>query len=316
MSNRTVLLFVAAIFMAGLTAFVVRQSMPSPPVEQVTAPQGSRVLIAKRDLGQGSFANVQTDFDFAPLPAENIREFHLQEGRFNVTDYQGAIIRRAVKSGEPLSDGMMVKRGSGGFMSAVLESGKRAVSIAVSATSGNAGFVLPGDFVDLILTHRVRVEDAGAASATDSVISETFVENVRVIAVDQMLDNPENKAVLAKTITVEVTPKQAEKINVAQDLGKISLSLRSLAADVATSQTAPADASSAENGGETAKEGLTSEAVDPFFMETVPAPPAAKAVTSDRDLSSALSSDSEVSPRVRVIRGGEVQTLRFYREQP
>lgn len=316
MSNRTVLLFVAAIFMAGLTAFVVRQSMQPPPIEQVAAPQGSKVLIAKRDLGQGTFVNVQTDFDFAPWPAENIREFHLPEGRVNVADYQGAIVRRAIKAGEPLSDGMMVKRGSGGFMPAVLEPGKRAISIAVSATSGNAGFVLPGDFVDLILTHRVRVEDAGANSGTDSVISETFVENVRVIAVDQMLDNPENKAVLAKTITVEVTPKQAEKINVAQDLGKISLSLRSLAADAAKAEAAPADAAPANSGGEAANEGLTSEAVDPFFMETVPAPPAGKAVTSDRDLSPALSNDSEVSPRVRVIRGGEVQTLRFYRENP
>lgn len=303
--------------MAAMTAFVVHQRMQPPSIEQA-AVQGIRILVAKRDLAPGSFVNPQMDFDFTAWSPENIREFHLQEGKVNIGDYQGAVVRRAVKAGEPLTDGLMVKRGSGGFMPAVLEPGKRAVSIAVSVTSGNAGFVSPGDFVDLILTHRVRVEEGGVNSGSDSVISETFVENVRVIAVDQMLDNPENKAVLAKTVTVEVTPKQAEKVNVAQDLGKISLSLRSLAADAAKPAVTAerGEAAKSEEAAAPPAGAQADQVVDPFFMESAPAPVADESVTSDRDLSKALSNQSEVSPRVRVIRGNQVETLRFYREKP
>jgi pilus assembly protein CpaB len=120
-----------------------------------------------------------------------------------------------------------MKSGEGGFMSAVLNQGMRAVSIGVNATTGNAGFVSPGDRVDLLVTHHVKVPQGNAMQ--DYVVSETFVRDVRVVAVDQMIDNPENKAILAKTVTVEVTPHQAEEVAVAMDMGKISIALRSAA---------------------------------------------------------------------------------------
>lgn len=115
------------------------------------------------------------------------------------------VARRAIQKGEPILKTVLVKSNEGGFMSAVLEPGKRAVSIAVDSTSGNAGFIFPGDKVDLILTHSVTNQSVQTRA------SETFVEDVRVLAVDQMLDNPENKAVLAKTVTLEVTPNRPKK---------------------------------------------------------------------------------------------------------
>src|SRR5262249_21137290 len=138
-------------------------------------------------------------------------------------------------AGEPITVSALIKPGAGGFLSAVLEPGKRAVSIAVSATSGTAGFIFPGDRVDMIVTHRLKVKEISSNSnqqdSTESVVSETFVEDVRGGAGDQMLDNPKNKAIPAKTVTLEVSPEQAEKVNVAVELGKISLALRSLASD-------------------------------------------------------------------------------------
>src|SRR5690606_24529682 len=132
----------------------------------------------------------------------------------------------------------------GGFLSAVLEPGTRAVSIAVNPTSGNAGFISPGDRVDLIITRRVRGSQNDGAS-NESVISETFVRDVRVVAVDQMLNNPENVAILAKTVTVEVTPKVAEKINIAAEMGRISIALRSIVppSPEQEAQTPPAEES-------------------------------------------------------------------------
>jgi pilus assembly protein CpaB len=104
----------------------------------------------------------------------------------------------------------------------VLYPGKRAISVGVDVVSANAGFIFPGDKVDLLLTHSIDNADGKKSFAT-----ETFIEDVRVLAIDQQVNNPEKKALVPKTVTLEVTPKQAEKILVAQELGKISLILRS-----------------------------------------------------------------------------------------
>jgi len=148
----------------------------------------------------------------------------------------------------------------------------RAVSVAVNATSGNAGFISPGDRVDLIVTHRIKIQGGGETGAQESVVSETFVHNVRVLAVDQMLDNPENKAILAKTVTVEVNDTQAEQIAVATEMGKISMALRSLTTEQIVGQ------------------------------------PHESRTTQD-DVSKSLGGG--VVPRIRVIRGDQVENMEF-----
>ncbi len=146
-------------------------------------------------------------------------------------------------------------------------------------TSGNAGFIFPGDRVDLILTHSVKSDEM---SGKDSLASETFVENVRVLATDQSVENPDNTAVLAKTVTIEVTKRQAEKINVAKDLGKISLSLRSLA----------------PHEGE--EEESLQEAGEEF--------------TRDSDVSPILSPRSTSAVKVQVVHGNKREQVEFDRE--
>jgi len=102
----------------------------------------------------------------------------------------------------------------------------RAISVPINATTGISGFVFPGDRIDLLLTHSIRGD-----KATDAVrrASETVLSDIRVLAVDQRTDDAEGKAALAKTATLEVTPTQAEIIAVANEMGRLSLSLRSLA---------------------------------------------------------------------------------------
>ena len=197
-------------------------------------------------------------------------------------DFEGSVARRGVKKGEPISVSELVKSNEGGFMSAVLEPGKRAISVAVDATSGNAGFIFPGDHVDLILTHQMNVGGRGVERA-----SETFIEDARVLAVDQMLDNPENVAVLAKTVTLEVTPKQAQEINVAKDLGKISLSLRSLATKKKEDEASAAP---------TTFDDVLST------MDTAPLP--SENVTRDTDVSKVITPRDAAGSHVRVLRGG------------
>jgi pilus assembly protein CpaB len=109
----------------------------------------------------------------------------------------------------------------------VLEPGKRAVSVSINATTGIAGLVFPGDRVDLILTHNIPEEEGGKKKMRRA--SETVLKNIRVLAVDQTVDDQTGEPEVAKTTTLEVTPKQAEIIAVVIELGRLSLSLRSLA---------------------------------------------------------------------------------------
>jgi pilus assembly protein CpaB len=122
---------------------------------------------------------------------------------------------------------MLMRPGDRGFLAAVLGPGMRAISVPVTATSGVAGLVFPGDRVDLILSHQVKdeLDPAGPPKTT----SETVLTDIRVLAIDQTVTDQDNKPVLAKTVTFEVTPKQVEVIGVASSLGSLSLSLRSLA---------------------------------------------------------------------------------------
>lgn len=229
MQMRSLILLLISCAVALVVMFMMRSENPSG------GPHGPRVLVAVTDIPQGSFVQAEKNFLWQAWPEESISPLFLVEGQFDAQKLNGAVARREILKGEPIIESTLVKSNEGGFMSAVLSPGMRAISIAVDATSGNAGFIFPGDRVDLVITHSIEMRDAEETNKR-VLASETFIENVRVLAVDQSLDNPEQTAMLAKTVTLEVTPEQVEKINVAKDLGKISLSLRSLAKDRANAE--------------------------------------------------------------------------------
>ncbi|PZP87269.1 MAG: Flp pilus assembly protein CpaB [Azospirillum brasilense] len=278
-----------AILILGLVIAVgTAVSLKSRMGQQAAAPK-SQVLVAAADIPAGSFVRAEYHLKLADWPQDNITPAMLTSEAVQPVDYEGAVARRAISTGEAITNSMLVKSNEGGFMSAVLEPGKRAVSIPVDPTSGNAGFIFPGDRVDLILTHKIDL-NGGEERA-----SETFIEDVRVLAVDQMLDNPENKAMLAKTVTLEVTPKQAEEINVAKDLGKISLSLRSLA----TKKDAAGDT-----------DGPTT--FDEVLQQEVPTDLPPQNLTRDTDVSKIITPRDAAGTRVRVLRpGAEPQEIEF-----
>lgn len=225
MSGRTIIFVILAVIV-GFTAIVLKSRMSQVPEPVADAPPPiGKVLVATRDIAQGNFVQSQ-DIEWKDMGEEIAKNpSYIHEGSSTIEAYNGAVVRRSLRAGEPVPQNAITRAGDGGFLSAVLEPGMRAVSIAVNATSGNAGFISPGDRVDLIVTHRIR---ATGSHANDTVVSEIFIKDCRVVAIDQMLDNPDNKAVLAKTVTVEVTPKQAAEVAVAMEMGKISVALRSL----------------------------------------------------------------------------------------
>jgi len=278
MPARSLIILALGIVVAIGTAVSLKNRMASAPVGGAQ----TQVLVAADAIPAGAFVRAE-QIGLADWPEKNITESMLTTANVQPTEYVGAVARRAIRAGEPITQGTLVKSSEGGFMSAVLEPGKRAISISVDPTSGNAGFIFPGDRVDLILTHRLGNGDAAERA------SETFIEDVRVLAVDQMLDNPENKAVLAKTVTLEVSPKQAEEINVAKDLGTISLSLRSLA----TKSVEPL----APDAGPVSFDDVLSNALPDDL------PPSN--VTRDTDVSKVITPRGAAGTRVRVLRGGK-----------
>lgn len=152
------------------------------------------------------------------------------KGKRKQKEFVGAVVRSSVVTGQPITDDSVVKVGERGFLAAVLTPGMRAVSFPITASSGIAGLVFPGDRVDLILAHKFKT--AGSGKARVRLASETLLTNVRILAIDQRTDDQKDqkrKSKVGKTVTVEVSPKQAEIISVALNLGKLSLSLRSLA---------------------------------------------------------------------------------------
>ena len=113
-------------------------------------------------------------------------------------------------------------------MAAVLEKGMRAVSTEISPETGAGGFILPNDRVDVILSRRDR--EAEKANGVEAHISNTILTNVRVLAIDQLVQEKEGqRVVVGKTATLELTQRQAETLAVARQTGTLSLTLRSIA---------------------------------------------------------------------------------------
>lgn len=252
-----------------------------------------KVLSAAVEIPAGGFVRGGDHVTFISWPSDQITDAMLTSDKYKVTDFDGAVAHRGIGKGAPILKGDLVKAHEGGFMSAVLDPGKRAVSIPVDPTTGNAGFIFPGDHVDLLLTHMVNQNGQQARA------SETIIEDVRVLAIDQMMGNTENKAVLAKTVTLEVTPKQAESINVAKDLGKLSLSLRSLARD------------EKGNGEATDKAAEAPLSFDDVLRDVPPeARTESQRITRDTDVSRMITPRG-LAGSVRVIRGSDRQTIEF-----
>lgn len=196
-------------------------------LQQKPVAQGAVVLVAKADLATGSFIKPE-HLRWQPWPEENISPAYVRQDKRRLEEFIGSVVRARVAAGEPITDGRVVKPEERGFMAAVLTPGMRAISVSVNQTSGISGFVLPGDRIDLILTHAIKSEREGGSSQ-DRHASETILSDLRVLAIGQKIQEAKNgETIVANTATLEVTPKQVEMIAVAVELGKLSLSLRSL----------------------------------------------------------------------------------------
>ena len=240
MDVKKLALLIGALIIAAVTAFMAKSMFAGAAAPQAVAapaaqPQGPQVLVATRALPVGTMIDAEA-FRFQPWPEGLVQDAYFIQGQEGAADPQsliGTVVRTEISAGQPAMRGALIRPGERGFLAAALGAGMRAVTVPVSATSGVAGFVFPGDRVDIVLTQQV----AGGGDGSPLNVSETIIRNIRVLAVDQRIapTNEEGNQVAqsTSTVTFEATPKIAEKIAVAQTIGQLSLSLRSLADNAA-----------------------------------------------------------------------------------
>ena len=233
MDKKKLVLLVIALLVAAGTAIAARSmfsgaSAPQAGAATAVAPTGPKVLVAQRALPVGTIITADS-VSYQDWPKELVKDAYFIEGQADMQKLMGTVVRYPITAGQPITQGGLVAPGDRGFLAAALAPGMRAVTIPVSAKTGVGGFVFPGDRVDLVLTQQVTGNDGTAPLRT----SETILRNMRVLATDQATDQDvvDGKTVVkaVSTVTLEVTPRIAEKVAVAQELGTISLSLRSIA---------------------------------------------------------------------------------------
>jgi pilus assembly protein CpaB len=219
---------VAAGGVAALLAGRQESVEAPPPPEPVAKLETVEVLVAKADIGIGQTVSAQEmQWQTWPTAAAGPVFIRKNDRPEAIEQLSGSIARSPMVTGEPIREAKLIKANGSGFMAAILPPGMRAVSTEISPETGAGGFILPNDRVDVILSRRDR--EAEKAGGGDSFVSETILNNVRVLAIDQAVEEKNGqKVVVGKTATLELAPRQAESLALARQLGTLSLALRSL----------------------------------------------------------------------------------------
>jgi pilus assembly protein CpaB len=233
MDVKKIALLVGALLVAAITAVMAKNMFAgasAPQAEAAAVPMGPKILVARKPLPVGAMVDAES-FGFQPWPAELVQQAYYSEGGPDADPAKmiGMVVRNPITAGQPVTRGSLVGPQDRGFLAAALTPGMRAVTVPVNDIAAVAGFVFPGDRVDMVLTQTV----AGGGDGPPLKVSETILRNLRVLATGQVTDRKgeDGKPIVASfgNVTFEVTPKIAEKIAVAQNLGQLSLALRSMA---------------------------------------------------------------------------------------
>jgi len=214
MRNPRALIMMVAAVIAGLGAVIIGARWLS---QQATS-AANKLVVAGSDIDLGSRLTP------AMLKAVEWPTSSMPKGAFtNPAELDARVLRVSVLSGEPVLESKLAPVGSKGGLSAVVAEGKRAMTVRVNDVVGVAGFALPGNYVDII----VNTQEEGAKGANkDQTISKIVLEHILVLAVAQEVGRDETKPKVVSAVTVEVTPDQAEKLDLARSVGTLSLMLR------------------------------------------------------------------------------------------
>jgi len=240
MKAARVVVLTVAIAAGGVAALLAGRS-GNPPEIKAEAPKFNTVdiLVAKADISRGqTLTPAEVAWEAWPTTTASGNFIRKSDRPKALEDLSGMIVRAPFVAGEPIREVKLVNAKGSGFMAAILPAGMRAISTQISAETGAGGFILPNDRVDVILTPRGGNRDAEKGGGA----SETILRNVRVLAIDQTIEEKNGlKVVVGKTATLELAPGQTETLALSQQLGILSLALRSIADTTDDSKTDETD---------------------------------------------------------------------------
>ncbi len=225
MKNTRALIVLAVALLAGIGAvFLAFRWLSNQSSSNV-----AQVAVAATDISLGQRISADmvklVDWPTGSVPAASFAQAEKLDGR---------VARTGLLRGEPILETKLAPKGTQGGLSAVIGEGRRAITVRVNDVIGVAGFALPGNFVDIIVnTHR----ESNGSGGRDLAISKIVLERILVLAVAQEVSRDETKPRVVNAVTLEVTPEQAEKIDLARSVGTLSLVLRN--------QVDPGDATTA-----------------------------------------------------------------------
>jgi pilus assembly protein CpaB len=246
--SRVVVLGVAGV--AGIAAAFIALNLTTrpPPAavvsEQVQTVKSTQVLVASQDIRLGSTVK-ENSVEWRDWPATGLSPKFIVKttGQDQLAAIDGAIARASFYAGEPISDAKLI-RSDQGVMAALLPKGMRAVATRIAADTSAGGFILPNDRVDVIMTRAADKSGGVESSGGNAYLTETILSNVRVLAIDQTIEDKDGvkDVVVGQTATLELTPQQAQILTVAQQMSdRLTLALRS----IADSNPSPADGADA-----------------------------------------------------------------------
>jgi pilus assembly protein CpaB len=232
--KRAQLIVAGLAVVAGIGAFMLSGGKPKTVIveKQVAVeakgPPMDEILVVTKNVPVGGMLD-EKNMVWKPWPKDSVGKFYVTKAASpkGIEDYGGARARSSLMAGEPVNTARVAKGDKGGVMASLLPEGMRAIAVSISPETGAGGFILPNDRVDVLLT---RKERAATANTRDNVVSETILPNIRVLAIDQTIQEKDGeKVVVGRTATLELSPRQTETLSMAKQLGDLSLTLRSLA---------------------------------------------------------------------------------------
>jgi len=243
MKAARIVVLAVALGAGGIAAYLASGSSEPPPPAPAPVVQIETVdiLTAKADINMGQVvAATDLQWQVWPMSAANAYFIRKKDRPDALEQLVGAIARSPFVTGEPIREAKLIKANGSGFMAALLPSGMRAVSTEISPETGAGGFILPNDRVDVLLTRHDR--EAEKATGVEAVLSETILTDVRVLAIDQTIEEKNGqRVVVGRTATLELAPYQTEMLAASRQRGTLSLALRSLIDANAPTAAAPED---------------------------------------------------------------------------
>src|SRR5690348_16440641 len=212
MSPRRIIFLAVALLASFATIFLgkawlgTERTAPAPVPVATEEKAPTMILVARSDLPVGKILHGTENLRWQAWPDEGILPSYIVQGKGNNVDFDGFAVHSPLIEGEPITLARVVSPADRGFLAAVITPGNRAVTVGLTPASGNAGFIFPGDIVDVLATLSLVAEDNGdGKSQLPQHATETVLTNIRVLAIDQRADTGNGEVSVGKTATLEVT---------------------------------------------------------------------------------------------------------------